>query len=261
MAADHTLDKVLSVILRKRFPEIKQISAIQKQALYAIFNGRDVFAILPTGYGKSLTFQLLPDLYREFPPLPQFSERQVDNPIVLIICPLKSLVESHIRELITRGASAVSLTGDSVDVDGILKGEYSFVFGTPEALLNNEQWRSMLKSDVYQNSLIALVTDEAHVIPKWLVQNFITGITLCLVSKLLCYSTYFRLFGYLYCNIAFNIRTSPVEKSRGVALHFLCWKSCGCGSKLAYLHWKFQWVGGQNLLIYWVWNSTRVRKI
>ena len=99
MAADHALDKVLSVILRKRFPGIKQISAIQKQALYAIFNGRDVFAILPTGYGKSLTFQLLPDLYREFPPLPQLSERQVDNPIVLIICPLKSLVESHIREL------------------------------------------------------------------------------------------------------------------------------------------------------------------
>jgi hypothetical protein len=120
------------------------------------------------------------------------------------------LVESHIRELITRGAaSAVSLTGDSVDVDVILKGEYSFVFGTPEALLNNEQWRSMLKSDVYQNSLIALVTDEAHVIPKWLVQNFITGITLCLVSKLLCYSTYLATY------IAFNIRTPPVEKSRG----------------------------------------------
>ena len=206
MAADHALDKVLSVILRKRFPEIKQISAIQKQALYAIFNGRDVFAILPTGYGKSLTFQLLPDLYREFHPLPQLSERQVDNPIVLIICPLKSLVESHIRELITRGASAVSLTGDSVDVDGILKGEYSFVFGTPEALLNNERWRSMLKSDVYQNSLIALVTDEAHVIPKWLVQNFITGITLCLVSKLLCYSTYLATY------IAFN---APINVNPG----------------------------------------------
>ena len=52
MAADHTLDKVLSVILHKRFPEMKQISAIQKQVKYAIFNGRDVFEILPTVYGK-----------------------------------------------------------------------------------------------------------------------------------------------------------------------------------------------------------------
>ena len=165
MAAEHSLDElVLSVILHKRFPEIEQISTIQKQALHAMVNGRDVFAILPTGYGKSLIFQLLPDLYRE---LPHLSERQIDNPIVVIICPLKSLVESHIRELINRGASAVSLTGDSVDVENILKGKYSFVFGTPEVLLNNEQWRSMLKSDVYQNNLVALVTDEAHVIPKW----------------------------------------------------------------------------------------------
>jgi hypothetical protein len=109
-----------------------------------------------------------------------------------------------------------------------LKGEYSIVFGTPEALLNNEQWRSMLKSDVYQNSLIALVTDEAHVIPKWLVQNFITGITLCLVSKLLCYSTYLATY------IAFNIRTPPVEKSTGCPLSY-------AGNPVG---------GGQNSLIY-----------
>ena len=80
----------------------------------------------------------------------------------------------------------------------------------------------MLKSDVYQNSLIALVTDEAHVIPKWLVQNFITGITLCLVSKLLCYSTYLATY------IAFNIRTPPVEKSTGCPV---------------FLMLEIQWVG------------------
>ena len=83
---------------------------------------------------------------------------------------------------------------------------------------------------MYQNSLIAIVKDEACVIPKWLVQNFITG--LCLVSKLLCYSTYLATY------IAFiNIRTPPDENlgNPGVALNFLCWKSSVWGSKLANL--------------------------
>ena len=164
MATEALLDDVISTVLPTRFPEIKCMTSVQKRAFYALANRRDVFAILPTGHGKSLIFQLIPDVLFELNarglPYPK-------QPIVLVVCPLRSLVDSHIRELTKRGITATSLAGKDVDEEGILRGKYSFVFGSPESLLENEKWRLMLKSEVYQERLFAFVTDEAHVIPKW----------------------------------------------------------------------------------------------
>lgn len=164
VVTESLLDDVVSTVMRIRFPEIKCMSSVQKKALCAVLNRRDVFAILPTGYGKSLIFQIVPDVCRELSarglPYPR-------RPIVLVVCPLKSLVDSHIRELIKRDIAAVSLTGEAVDENGILNGNYSFVFGSPESLLKNEKWRSIFRGKVYQERLFAIVTDEAHVIPKW----------------------------------------------------------------------------------------------
>ena len=61
----------------------------------------------------------------------------------------------------------MSLAGKDVDEKGKLRGKYSFVFGSPESLLENDKWRLMLQNEVYQERLFAFVTDEAHVIPKW----------------------------------------------------------------------------------------------
>ncbi|KXJ11319.1 Werner syndrome ATP-dependent helicase [Exaiptasia diaphana] len=57
--------------------------------------------------------------------------------------------------------------GECVDEKGLKNGDYSFVFTSPECLLNVEKWRSMLRSEIYQSNLFCLVTDEAHVVPKW----------------------------------------------------------------------------------------------
>lgn len=64
---------------------------------------RDVFGQLPTGYGKSLTFQLLPGVLRslnakgyEFPA----------NPLVVIISPLNSIVEDQVKYLRSLGIKA-----------------------------------------------------------------------------------------------------------------------------------------------------------
>ena len=157
-------EDVLSLVLEDRFPDIKQLSDPQNEALFGILNREDVFAILPTGHGKSFIFQCLPDLCRELFlrgfPYPR-------NAIVVVVCPLNSLVESHIRELHTRGITATSLTGDDVDEDKLLCGYYSFIFANPESLIQNEKWRQMLQSEVYLKNIFAIVTDEAHVIPKW----------------------------------------------------------------------------------------------
>ena len=47
------------------------------------------------------------------------------------------------------------------------KGAYSFVFGSPESLLQKKKWRNMLSSNVYQDGTFAIVVDEVHAVPKW----------------------------------------------------------------------------------------------
>ena len=51
------LDRSLS-----SFPEVKSLKAEQRLVIEKVVHGRDVFAQLPTGFGKSLTFQILPPL-------------------------------------------------------------------------------------------------------------------------------------------------------------------------------------------------------
>ena len=92
---EEVFNSILSVALEERFKDIETLSEEQKTSLIALLNKKDVFAILPTGHGKSLIFQLLPDLCRQLflrgYPYPR-------NAIVVVICPLRSLVDSHILE-------------------------------------------------------------------------------------------------------------------------------------------------------------------
>ena len=84
----------------------------QKKALFAALSRKDVFTILSTGHGKYIIFQSLPDVCK------YLSLRGYSYPrhaIILVVCPLKSLVDSHIRELRNRGVSATSLSSRDVD--------------------------------------------------------------------------------------------------------------------------------------------------
>jgi superfamily II DNA helicase RecQ len=47
------------------------------------------------------------------------------------------------------------------------QGTFSIVYGTPEAWLTNERWRSMLNNSTYSKKLCAIAVDEAHVIKQW----------------------------------------------------------------------------------------------
>ena len=98
-------EDILSLVLQNRFADIEPMSDPQNEALFEILNPEDVFAIIPTStcHGKSIIFQCLPDLCREL-----FLRRfpYPSNAIVVVVCPLNSLVKSHIRELHTRGITA-----------------------------------------------------------------------------------------------------------------------------------------------------------
>ena len=67
----------------------------QVLCLEAVFAGRDLLAVLPTGYGKSIIFHLLPALLLE-KNRRSTSLLQVPPPVVVVISPLKSLIHDQI---------------------------------------------------------------------------------------------------------------------------------------------------------------------
>ena len=70
-------------------------------------NKQVVFAVLPTGCGKSLIFQLVPKVCE------YLHDQGFEYPkaaILVVVCPLSALIDSHIQELKDHGLSACSLT-------------------------------------------------------------------------------------------------------------------------------------------------------
>lgn len=88
--------------------------------------------------------------------------------IVVIVSPLVSLMEDQVNCLQSIGVSAVKISSQAgIDRPSIEYGKYSLVFGSPEAWLRNDRWRSMLGNGVYRARLCAVAIDEAHVIRQW----------------------------------------------------------------------------------------------
>ena len=136
----------------------------QLEVITSFLSGRDVFAALPTGYGKSLCYGCLP--------LARDRLLGTQGSIVLIVSPLIALMKDQVQSFRKGGVSTAYVTSDG-DVEyedmkaGILEGKYQLVFISPEQLINNRRFRCMCQSEYYQDKLIALVVDEAHCVKKW----------------------------------------------------------------------------------------------
>ncbi len=86
--------------------------------------------ILPTGFGKSLIFQLLALLVTE-----KFKRQGVEkrDGTILVICPLRSLMEDQLREVADLGISASSLPEASFE--DINNGKFQVIYSSPECAL------------------------------------------------------------------------------------------------------------------------------
>ena len=106
-AEEEVFRNAVQQILQEKYSDIDSLSASQHRALLNFVRKKDVLAILPTGSGKSLIFQMAPAV------IDKLREKNFDvpeRPILLVICPLNSLIDSHVRELRKRGYSASVLT-------------------------------------------------------------------------------------------------------------------------------------------------------
>ena len=146
-----TLDRVRQVA-RTRFG-IRTLRPEQVEALRAVFDGRDTMAVLPTGYGKSLIYQL-PAVLSDRP--------------TLVISPLIALMQDQQRGLQARGVPVVRL--DSTlrvaerreNLARISKGGPLVVLTTPETLESKDARPALLEARPR-----LLCVDEAHCISEW----------------------------------------------------------------------------------------------
>lgn len=140
-------------------------------------NGHDVVAVLPTGFGKSLMFHLLPD----------FLLVKEDKNIVIVASTLNSIIEDQLKVLKGGGIKAGVLRmnvgkrkeqeklfenfamdeGAKFSVSPeVFEGRCSIIFAQPEALLSAEG-RKLICSKVFQDNVAACVIDEAHCVELW----------------------------------------------------------------------------------------------
>ena len=129
----------------------------QKQAIYSPVRGSDLLAVLPTGSGKSLIFQLL------------IRVKQIlssNAACVIVVCPLKSIVQDQLTEASLMGLTATSHASASY-------GKYQLIFASAEEILAKPFLSSLKKSGspLHQN-LAAIIVDESHTVETWTGQRF-----------------------------------------------------------------------------------------
>ena len=146
----------------------------QKQAIYTLLSRRDLLAVLATGFGKSLIFQLLVQVKEIL---------SGKTACVIVVCPLKSIVLDQMTEASSMGLTAVSLSEASLqDVES---GKYQLIFASAEEILEKSFLDRLKKSNtlLHQN-LAVLIVDESHTVETWTGQRFVF-LLVCLLRSLI----------------------------------------------------------------------------
>ena len=142
----------LHIILKRNWG-YEEFRPVQVDIVKSVMEGNDVLALLPTGGGKSICFQV-PALAKEG--------------ICIVVTPLIALMQDQVEQLNKRGIKAVALNSAmskreiDVNLDNCIFGNVKFLYVSPERL----------KTDIFQErvkkmNVSLLAIDEAHCISQW----------------------------------------------------------------------------------------------
>ncbi|MDR1103305.1 MAG: RecQ family ATP-dependent DNA helicase, partial [Tannerella sp.] len=126
---------------------------LQEDIIRSVCAGRDTLGLMPTGGGKSITFQV---------------PAMTMSGICVVVTPLISLMKDQVDNLRARGIKATTvysgMTRDEIgtQLDNCIFGNYKFLYISPERL-SAELFRSKLQA----MNVCLLVVDESHCISQW----------------------------------------------------------------------------------------------
>lgn len=137
----------------KRYWGFDSFRPLQSDIISSVLNGHDTLALLPTGGGKSLCFQI-PALVKEG--------------ICIVISPLIALMKDQVENLKAKGIEAVAIYAGmgkrEIDIllDNCIYGKIKFLYLSPERLLSE-----IVRVRISYMNVNLIAVDEAHCISQW----------------------------------------------------------------------------------------------
>lgn len=137
----------------KQYWEFDTFRPLQEDIIDAVLADKDTLALLPTGGGKSVCFQV-PALLREG--------------ICLVISPLIALMKDQVENLKAKGIEAVAIYAGmgkrEIDIllDNCIYGNIKFLYLSPERLLSD-----IVRVRISHMKVNLIAVDEAHCISQW----------------------------------------------------------------------------------------------
>ena len=137
----------------KRYWGFTEFRPVQERIIRSVMEGRDTLALMPTGGGKSLTYQV-PTLAREG--------------VCIVVTPLIALMKDQVQNLKKRGIKALAIySGMSrqdiiITLENCIFGNYKFLYISPERL-DTELFRTKLR----KMHISMITVDESHCISQW----------------------------------------------------------------------------------------------
>ena len=126
----------------KYFLHVRNLKPEERLIVEHVVRKKDVFAALPTGFGKRLTFQILPSVFKVLLDkgfiMPSF-------PLVIVVSPLTSIVKDQVGFLRNLGFE-VAFIGESEKLDNdIIEGNIKaqFLYGSPESIVGDIKFKDM----------------------------------------------------------------------------------------------------------------------
>jgi ATP-dependent DNA helicase RecQ len=142
--AEHTL---------RKFWGFEAFKPSQESVIASVLDHNDTLALLPTGGGKSLCFQV---------------PAMVNEGICIVVSPLIALMQDQVNVLKSKGIKAMALTSGmpysdlDAALDNCIYGNYKFLYLSPERLQQN-----LVQERIKAMNVNLIAIDEAHCISQW----------------------------------------------------------------------------------------------
>ncbi|MFP9113461.1 ATP-dependent DNA helicase RecQ [Flavobacterium sp. RHBU_3] len=137
----------------KKYWNHDSFRAPQEEIITSVLSGRDTFALMPTGGGKSICFQV---------------PAMMQDGLCLVVSPLIALMKDQVQNLQKRDINAIALTGGisedeiSNQLDNCKFGGYKFLYLSPERL--ESDW---IIDRIKELPINLVAIDEAHCVSQW----------------------------------------------------------------------------------------------